>query len=196
MMTDVRRFEFPPRTQLQLKERVKAIAWATNKVGGWRGSNVTAAIQKYLQEAGYRTSQAHIKLGMDYLVKHNLAVAVVLGRRTTEFIMASDAEVDEPDFIKAQRIRAATHGPEVEPTVVLPAAASNGHAELATGQALVVAPSALPGRGRPMPRLPRQRSQDPERLDEMLAALRAWYQTDPEACELWIGGVLHDLGVE
>lgn len=177
MTADVRRFEFPPKTQLQLKERVKAIAWATDKVGGWRGTNVTASIQRYLQEAGYKTNQTLIKRGMEYLVGHDLAIAVVLGRRTTEFIMVPDVELEEPDFVKAQRVRASSHGPDSEPA---PVVTSNG-----------VGPHEAPA-PRPAPRLPRSR-RGPDRLDELLASLREWYRVDPEECDRWIADVLHDL---
>lgn len=181
MMAEIRRFEFPPKTQLQLKERVKAIAWATTKVGGWRGANVTASIQRYLQEAGYKTTQTLIKRGMDYLVEHDLAIAVVLGRRTVEFILAPDAEVAEPDFVKAQRVRATSHGPgDLAPG----APATNGRS---TGTP--TAPS------RPAPPLPSSVRSRPPQLDVLTGALRAWYREDPEACDTWIAEVLRDLGV-
>lgn len=188
-MTDTTVWKFPPKTQLQQKERTKAVAWATRKVGGWCGANVTAAIQKYLADAGFKVDQQHVKYSMQYLVENDLAIAVVMGRRTREFIMAPDVELEEPDFIRAQRVRAAGHGPEKMPAeqVALPAAsvAANGHStELV-----------LPGRGRRMPRLPSANTA-PARWADLEAACKAWHRTDPDACDLWVAGVLHDLGVD
>jgi hypothetical protein len=194
-MTDATVWKFPPKTQLQLKERVKAIAWATNKVGGWRGPNVTASIQRYLQDSGYKTTQALVKLGMDYLVKHELAVAVVLGRRTTEFILVGDVELEEPDFIRAARLRATSHGPAPEP-IELPAPASNGAAVIDDhGSRPIPGVEVLPGRGRKMPRLPSAVASGPSGLDLLADAVRTWHRTDPDAAELWVDAVLRDLGV-
>jgi hypothetical protein len=193
-MTELTVWKFPPKTQLQLKERVKAIAWATNKVGGWRGPNVTASIQRYLQEAGYKTGQNLVKLGMDYLVRHELAIAVVLGRRTTEFIMAPEVELEEQDFIRAQRIRATSHGP-TEPPALPPA--TNGSAEVIDDHGARPMPGVelLPGRGRKMPRLPSAVASGPSGLDLLVDAVRTWHRTDPDAAELWVDAVLRDLGV-
>lgn len=205
-MTEPTTWKFPPKVQRQQAERTKAVAWATARVGGWRGANVTASIQKYLADAGFKVDQAHIKRSMEYLVDHDLAIAVVIGRRTREFIMAPDVQLEEPDFVRAQRVRASSHGPK---PAALPAPATNGDAPTVIDDhgaqpmpGVEMVPrtggptgTALPGRGRRMPRLPSQTTQ-PARLDDMLAALRAWYRTDPDACDLWVAGVLHDLGVD
>lgn len=189
-------WKFPPKTQLQLKERVKAISWATNKVGGWRGPNVTASIQRYLQDAGYKTTQPLIKRGMDYLVEHDLAIAVVLGRRTTEFIMAPEVELEEPDFIRTQRVRARSHGPT--PEALPPPPATNGDAPVVIddhGARPMPGVELLPGRGRQMPRLPSAVAKGPDGLDLLTDAVRTWHRTDPDAAELWVDAVLRDLGV-
>jgi hypothetical protein len=204
-------WKFPPKTQLQQKERTKAVAWATAKVGGWRGPNVTASIQKYLADAGFKVDQAHIRNSMVYLVERDLAIQVVIGRRTREFIMAPDVELEEPDFVRAQRARAAGHGPTPEP-VRLPAAppATNGHASPVIDDhgsrpmpGVEVVPrtagpagTKLPGRGRGMPRLPSAMRQEPAQLDLLVATLRAWHDRDADACDLWVAAVLRDLGVE
>lgn len=194
-MTDV--WKFPNRSERSQKERTKAVAWATHRVGGWRSANVTAQIQRYLADAGYKVDQHLIKRSMEYLVEHDLAIAVTKGKRTVEFIMG-DTHLEEPDFVRAQRVRAASHGPSPEPEpAALPAPSTNGHAVIIDdhGSRPMPGVEVLPGRGRRMPRLPSSVAQ-PRRLDDMLAALKAWHRADPEACDLWVEGVLHDLGVD
>lgn len=185
-------WKFPAKTQLQQKERTKAVAWATAKVGGWRGANVTAMIQRYLKEAGFEVSQEHVKHSMTYLVDRDLAIAVVIGRRTREFILAPDVELEEPDFIRAQRVRATAHGPAPVPEpVALPAPpATNGTTPETEGTVVV-----LPGRGRPMPALPSS-TREPARWRDLEAAVRTWHRTDPDAADLWVAAVLRDLGVD
>lgn len=188
-------WHFPSKTQHQQMERTKAVAWATAKVGGWRGANVTAMIQRYLKEAGFEVTQVHVKHSMDYLVERDLAIAVVIGRRTREFILAPDVELEEPNFIKAQRVRASSHGPTPEP-VPLPTPATNGSAQVIDDHGSRPMPGVelLPGRGRPMPALPSTVRQ-PARWADLEAAVKTWHRTDPDAADLWVAAVLRDLGV-
>lgn len=204
-MTDTskpKKLTFVPNTHQETKDRVIAVAWATQQVGGFKGRNVVYDIQKWLKARGYAMPIERIADAMVFLDQGDYGIRVVLGRRTREFIIDDELEVPVPAFVRAEAMRQHATAKAVDPVPVPDPEPvidrTNGHAT--TAAAVVAADRhpadmVLPGRGRQMPRLPSSTRSDPDRLDDMLAALRTWYRTDPDACELWIDAVLRDLGV-
>lgn len=170
--------KFPPKTTRNFKERTLAVAHVTALAGGYVLPNgVAALIEQDLGRLGYTTERHLITLSMRWLAHNGYALEVINGRRTQEFILAPDVTVPPPQFVLAQRARAAA-GPS--PTDDTPGAPMNGsHA------------GPVARRRPPLPRQPQ--STGPARLDELTAALRAWHADEADPCDAWVADAIEAL---
>lgn len=173
---------FAPNQQEQFKQRTLLIAWLCQRDGGWKNSNVTDHVRKLLQREGMHVPHSHVKLSFEWLVKQEYAITVVYAKRTREFILAPDVQVQVPSLIAAKTaraVRASTPPPFVpaEEPLELPEeqAVTNGHAPAA----------------RKAPPLPRQPI-DPrlsgwnDDVARLVGLLRMWWIDDPDAAEKWL----------
>lgn len=182
--------KFPPKTTGNFKERTLAVAYVTALAGGYVLPNgVAALIEQDLGKLGFVTERPHITSSMRWLARNGYALEVINGRRTQEFILAPDVTVPTPQFVLAQRARAAA-GPS--PTDDTPAWAA---VNAAPGAPLNGSQAARVARGRPpLPRQPQPTG--PARLGELTQALKGWHADEAEACDTWIEQALAALDPE
>lgn len=164
-----RQLTFAPKTQHQRRARDTAIAWVTAQQPNrmFESANVTATIHRALKALGFPVDQRYIKYGMDALVEAGYAESLVIGRRTTMFMLKEDVEVPVPVFIAAAQRR---NGARADTPAAAPAATKR-------------------------PALPRQPVQEepPVVIHDLHMAVRAWWREEPEAAEAWATDAIEAL---
>lgn len=180
----MKQIKFKPRMTNEHKQRLTAVAYATQKVGGWQSANVTADLIDWLTEDGFNVEIGAQPGGkrlnitnvfneaMVWLADNGYAARVVKGKRTTEFIMDPEVNVPVPDYAKGKQFKL-------------------GNTVTATATVSPLEP-AKPAPKPKAPPLPSSlRGPDTLRLNVML---KQWWQREPEAAQAWIDRVCDDLG--
>jgi hypothetical protein len=106
---------WPSGTQDAVKERHRAIVWATDRVGGWESSNVLAEVVEWLAKDGYELPLEHVAKALHQLDDKGWAIRVVQGKRTVGFVLNPDLVVDTPAYVKARMVRDAPAPAEPAP---------------------------------------------------------------------------------
>lgn len=173
-----RTITFPPRSQVERKQRIIAVAWLVKEKGGYASPDVANDIQQDLDKAGYSAQLPAISEALRWMAQRRYAARVVHGQRTREFVMDPDVDVPEPEFIAAARLR------EVAASAAPPA--TNGATPV-----LAAAPAATTVRRRPP--VPGRAEQRPPWLDRLTADVLRWWQNDPAAADQWAADVMDAL---
>lgn len=171
---------FPARSATERKQRILAVAFATQKVGGWKSTNVTSDVIDYLRKDGYdvgtsRDGDSRLSLvgvvgeAMIWLTESGYAARVVRGKRTIEFVMDPDVNVPVPDYLKGKLFR---ESKDLGRSVVPPRRVNT----------------------ETLPPLPSQVGEKFHRQLELNKALQAWAERDLNTLKEYVDAVLLDLG--
>ncbi len=102
-----RAIQFAPKMQAQKKKALLAVAWITQRDGGYEDRNVTALITRKLAAEGYKLPQDRVHDAMIWLDESGYALRSVLGRRHILFMILDDIVVPKPGFVRAHEARQA-----------------------------------------------------------------------------------------
>lgn len=178
----MRTLEMPVGTYTQTKERVAALAWATNRRGRapWKGVNVTRTIWQYLQEHGYtevappevmRAMRKIQETGFGY-IKYDEGE-----HRVLEFGFFPD--VDLTGFSLPKR----SNGTQKKVEEVSPAEIVKEEVIVSSGAPKTFIPPPIPAAPKILP----------YRLIDLTSRLEAWFEADPENYSNWVDSAIESL---
>jgi hypothetical protein len=172
----MKQIKFKPRMTVEHKQRIMAVAYATQKVGGWQSTNVTPDVIEWLSKDGFNVdigAQPSTKRlnvinafseAMSWLADHGYAARVVKAHRTTEFVMDPEVQVPMPDYVKGKQFK----------------------------QGKMFTPEqALESQRRP-PKAPPLPERGPD-LDRFKVMFRIWWNEDRQEAESWLTDVCDKL---